>query len=170
MAFPDFFSTARLRAERLTAAHLDAIRAMDTDPQFMALLGGSRDAEQTAAYMTRNLQHWDDYGFGLWILRDAHDERIAGRAVIRHLNVEGADEVELGYGFHPEYWGRGLATEIAKSLLQFGLRELRLPALVAITRHANVGSRRVLEKAGLHYERDVNHEGIAHLLYRSPTS
>jgi ribosomal-protein-alanine N-acetyltransferase len=169
MPFPDSFSTARLRAERLAADHLDAIREMDTDPQFMALLGGIRDEVETQAYMARNLKHWSDYGFGLWVLRDAQDERVAGRCVIRHLDVGGTDEVELGYGFHPQYWGRGLATEIAKTLLQFGRHELRLPSLVAITHHANLGSQRVLVKTGLVYQRDVDHEGVPHLLYRSAT-
>lgn len=166
MAFPDSFSTARLRAERLTAAHLDAIRAMDADPQFMALLGGPRDGVATTAYMTRNLAHWEKYGFGLWVVRDREDQ-IAGRCVLRHLDVEGTDEVELGYGLYARYWGRGLATEIAKQLLQLGREQLRLPSLVAITTRANVGSQRVLEKAGLMYERDVSHEGVPHMLYRS---
>src|SRR4029077_12754980 len=38
----DSFSTARLRAERLTAAHFADIRAMDRDAKYMALLGGPR--------------------------------------------------------------------------------------------------------------------------------
>jgi RimJ/RimL family protein N-acetyltransferase len=167
MSFPDSFSTDRLRAERLTAEHFDALCDMDRDPQFMGQLGGPRDAAQTNAYLARNLQHWDDYGFGLWILRLAGDGRIAGRGVLRHLEVEGTDEVELGYGFHPEFWGRGLATEIATTFLHFGRETLRLPSVVAITRHANLGSQRVLVKAGLTYERDVTHDGVVLMLYRS---
>ena len=169
MPFPDSFSTSRLKAERLTAEHFADIRAMDSDAEYMALLGGPRDEAQTKAYMARNLRHWADHGFGLWILRDAQvsNDRVAGRAVIRHLDVEGTGEVELGYDFRTRYWGRGLATEIAKELLRLGREELRLPSLVAITRHANVGSQRVLVIAGLVYERDVTHDGVPHVLYRS---
>ena len=164
--FPESFTTARLRAERLTTAHFDAIRAMDTDAQYMALLGGTRSEVETRAYMARNLRHWDDYGFGLWLLRD-FEGRVAGRCVLRHLDIEGSDEVELGYGLHPQYWGRGLATEIAKELLRLGREWLGRPSIVAITRHDNLGSQRVLVKTGLVYERDVDHEGVPHLLYRS---
>jgi RimJ/RimL family protein N-acetyltransferase len=167
MPLLDSFSTARLRAERLTPGHLADLRAMDRDPQFMALLGGLRDETQTAAYLARNLQHWDDYGFGVWILREVGDARVAGRALLRHLLLEGGDEVELGYGFHPEFWGRGLATEIATACLRVGREQLGLPSVVAITRPANAGSQRVLTKAGLVYERDVTHEGVSHLLFRS---
>jgi len=166
VSFPDSFCTERLRAERLVAKHFETIRAMDSDPQYMALLGGTRDEAGTRAYLTRNLKHWDDYRFGLWMLRDLQGE-IAGRCVLRHLAVEGADEVELGYGFHTRYWGRGLATEIAKELLRLGRSELGRRSIVAITTRANIGSQRVLEKTGLVFERDVQHDGVPHLLYRS---
>ena len=166
MSFPDSFATQRLRAERLVAGHFDAIRAMDSDARYMALLGGTRTEAETRAYLARNLKHWEDYGFGLWMLRDL-DGAIAGRCVLRHLEVGGADEVELGYGLHTGYWGRGLATEVARELLRLGRTELGRPSIVAITRHDNLGSQRVLEKAGLVYERDVDHEGVPHVLYRS---
>jgi len=164
----DSFRTQRLRAERLTAGHFEDVRAMDSDPEYMALLGGPRSELDTRAYMARNLQHWDDYGHGLWMLRDAEGQ-IAGRCVLRHLDVEGMDEVELGYGFHTQYWGRGLATEVAKELLRLGRETLRRPSIVAITRPDNLGSQRVLVKTGLVYECDVDYEGIPHQLYRSHT-
>ncbi|MGE5802617.1 MAG: GNAT family N-acetyltransferase [Gemmatimonadota bacterium] len=170
MTFPDSFLTARLHAERLTPNHFDAIRAMDSDAQYMALLGGPRTEWLTREYMARNLRHWDDYNFGLWILRDgagAGAEAVAGRCVLRHLDVEGTDEIELGYGLHTRYWGRGLATEIATELLRLGRTELKRASLVAITRPENVASQRVLIKTGLAYERDIMYDGVLHQLYRS---
>lgn len=166
MSFPETFRTERLTAERLVPGHWDEVRAMDSDAEFMALLGGTRDELQTRAYMDKNLRHWERYGFGLWVLRD-QAARPAGRAAIRHLDVEGTDEVELGYGFFPGYWRRGLATEIAAELLRLGQRVLGLPTMVAITRHTNIGSQRVLTKIGLVYERDIMEDGVLHMLFRS---
>ena len=108
----DSFSTARLLAERLTPAHRADLRQMDQDEQFMAHLGGVRDEAGTDSYLDSNLAHWSEYGFGLWMLRERETGVMIGRAVLRHLDVEGVDEVETGYGFLPEFWGRGLATEI----------------------------------------------------------
>lgn len=166
MPVPDAFSTPRLRAERVTADHLADLRAMDGDPQFMAFLGGPRDAAATAAYLARNLQHWTDHGYGLWILRDAATGRVAGRAVVRHILIEGTDEVEIGYAFFREFWGRGLATEVATACLRFGLDELRLPSVIGITSPVNLASQRVLTKLGLAYEREVTYEGVLFRLFR----
>ena len=140
---------------------------MDSNPDFMAMLGGVRNQAETAAYLDRNLKHWSDHGFGLWMLRGRGEDRFAGRAVLRHLLVEGTDEVEVGYGFYPEFWNRGLATEIATACLQFARSEFMLPSVVAITLPANVRSQRVMSKVGLVYERDITHEGLRHVLFRT---
>ncbi|MGH7427283.1 MAG: GNAT family N-acetyltransferase [Gemmatimonadales bacterium] len=48
------------------------------------------------------------------ILRERGGREPIGRAVLRHLLVEGVDEVEVGYSFYPAYWGRGLAPRAAE--------------------------------------------------------
>jgi ribosomal-protein-alanine N-acetyltransferase len=160
------FSTERLLAERVTAAHWLDLRRMDENASFMALLGGVRDTAGTVAYLEVNVKHWADHGFGMWMLRDRASSTMIGRAILRHLDVEGVDEVEVGYGFMPEYWGRGLATEIARACVTIGFEQLGRPSLVAITTAANLGSQRVMQKAGLSYERDIVHAGIPHQLFR----
>ncbi len=165
--FPDSFSTARLAAERLTADHLPEIRRMHRDAAVMAQLGGVRDEAQTAAYLARNLRHWAEHGFGLWILREVGGGEPVGRAVLRHLLVEGVDEVEVGYAFYPAFWGRGLATEVATACLELGRRELGLATIVAVTSPGNLASQHVLQKVGLVYERDFTHEGALSALFRT---
>jgi RimJ/RimL family protein N-acetyltransferase len=162
----DAFATPRLRAERLTAAHFPDLRRMDENAPFMAMLGGVRDTAGTVAYLETNVKHWAEYGFGLWMLRDAASSAMIGRAILRHLDVGGADEIEIGYGFMPDSWGRGLATEIAQELVAMGRDRLRLPSVVAITTPANLASQHVMQKAGLAYEKDIVHAGVPHVLFR----
>lgn len=154
-------------AERLTDAHWGDLRRMDEDERFMALLGGVRDEAGTAVYLEQNVKHWADHGFGMWILRDAATAAVIGRAILRHLEVEGVDEVEVGYGFMPGSWGRGLATEIAHACVRIGHAQLGLRSMVAITTPGNLASQRVLLKAGLVYERDIIHASVRHLLFRT---
>jgi len=144
----DAFSTPRLRAERVTAAHWLDLRRMDEDEQFMALLGGVRDTAGTVAYLEMNVKHWVDHGFGMWMLRDAATSAVIGRAILRHLDVEGVDEVEVGYGLMPEHWGRGLATEAVRSMVSRAFAEPRVAAVDAHTLAHRSPSTRVLEKAG----------------------
>lgn len=162
------FQTPRLLAERMSVSHLPDLCRMDQNELFMASLGGVRDEAATQAYFDRNVGHWVAHGFGLWMLRDKESSGVIGRAVLRHLDVDGVDEVEVGYGFLPEFWGRGLATEVAQACVGIGLRRLGLRAIVAITLPANTASQRVMQKAGLVFQREVVHEGIPHVLFRTP--
>jgi RimJ/RimL family protein N-acetyltransferase len=140
---------------------------MDQDELFMAHLGGVRDEAGTRAYLDMNLTHWQEHGFGLWMLRDRQGGAIIGRAVLRHLEVDGVDEVEIGYGFVPEVWGRGLATEVALACVRLGLTEVGLTSVVALTLPTHTASQRVMLKAGLAYQRRVVHRGISCVLFRT---
>jgi len=166
MPFPDSFSTSRLHAERLRSDHLPEVRRMLRDPEVMAHLGGVRNEDQTTAYLARNLQHWLSYGFGLWILRQVGGEDPIGRAVLRHLDVEGVDEVEVGYAFYPAFWHRGLASEVTATCLSFAWQRLHLASIVAVTTPGNLASQHVLRKAGLVHDREFTHEGTPSVLFR----
>jgi RimJ/RimL family protein N-acetyltransferase len=166
MPFPDSFATERLVAVRLVPGHYADVLRMHADPVQMEMLGGVRDEAKTTEYLAKNLAHWDSYGFGCWMLREGAGTGIIGRAILRHLDVDGSDEVEVGYSLDPAFWGRGLATEIAAACLEHARDDLRLSTVVAVTLPNNARSRRVLEKVGMSYDRDWLHGGTPHVLYR----
>ena len=164
---PEAFALPRLRAERLTREHLPDLRRMHADGRMMAPLGGTRTEAETDAYLQRNLAHWAEHGFGIWILREPDEDLVIGRAGLRHLQIEGVDEVELAYALFPRWWGQGLATVAARACVTIGREWLGLPSVAAVVLAENLASRRVLQKAAMAEEREVWHAGRPHLLYRT---
>lgn len=165
----DTFDTQRLKAERLRPEHLDRLAIMHGDARVMATLSGVRSHDQTRHYLASNLAHWDRHGHGLWIFRDLAGNFI-GRGALRHVELAGRDEVEIAYAVMSDYWGQGLATEIARALLEIGLERFGLADIVAFTLTANMASRRVMEKSGLIYEGEIDYMGLPHALYRTTPS
>ncbi len=163
------FSTRRLTAERLQETHLADLVALHLDPDVSRYLGGVRSPEQTRAYLAVNIAHWERHGFGLWVLRTRTGE-FAGRAGIRHLALDGVDEVEIAYTFKRAFWGEGLASEITKALVELALVQVKLPSLVGVVAVGNAASRRVLEKAGFSLERSGKYRGDGDevVIYRLP--
>lgn len=159
-------STRRLIATRLAAEDVDLLCAMHRDPAVMATLGGVRTDERTRAYVAENLAHWTEHGFGLWMFRERASGAFVGRGGLRHVVLEGESEVEVAYALVRDAWGKGFATEIATASLDVGFRQLALRDVVAFTLPDNHASRRVMEKVGLRYERDIVHHGLKHVLYR----
>lgn len=162
----DSFDTKRLRAERLQQDHFEFIHQMNRDVRIMAHLGGPRSLEQTSEYMRHNLAHWEQYGYGVWILRQRATGLLTGRGGLRNAVLGGKDEVEVAYGQLPEFWNMGLATEFVEAVVRIGFSEIGLSSLVCITQPGNAASRRVLEKADFKFKRDIVHQDKPHLLFR----
>jgi len=59
---------------------------------------------------------------------------------------------ELGYWIGVPYWGHGYATEAARTVLDFGFRELKLKRIFAHHFEGNLSSGRVLQKIGMKHE------------------
>lgn len=162
----DEIRTTRLLLRPLSATDLEDFLRMQENPRVMATLGGLRTTEESKASFARLLGDWEKHGFGWWSLRLADSGQFVGRGGLRRVLVEGKDEVEVGYGLLLEFWGRGLATELARESMRIGFNELRLPELVSFTLPTNLASRRVMEKAGFRYERDFIYANLSHVLYR----
>ncbi|NRF89835.1 GNAT family N-acetyltransferase [Paenibacillus frigoriresistens] len=59
---------------------------------------------------------------------------------------------EIAYIVHPDYWGKGIATEVARLLINYGFAEFNLHRIYATCDPRNLGSAKVLEKVGMTQE------------------
>jgi ribosomal-protein-alanine N-acetyltransferase len=165
LSAPEHFETERLRAYRLRPEHFALLLAMHQDAVTMATLGGVRSEEQTRDYMQRFLDHWQENGFGMWLLYD-RDQHFEGRAALRRMELDGQMEVEVGCALLAPFWNKGLASEIVRALVEMAFARLGLPNLVGFALPSNAASMRILQKLGFRYEKDIVHAGRRHVLYR----
>lgn len=101
-------------------------------------------------------REWADRGYCVWAVE--HDGELIGRAGLQYL--EETDETEVDFMLHPDFWGRGFATEVGRSSVQFGLEELGLDRIIGLVHPDNIGSHRVLEKIGMRLERRAAYFGM----------
>jgi ribosomal-protein-alanine N-acetyltransferase len=81
------------------------------------------------------------------------DDELIG---VANLAITGEASIgELGYVLSRESWGHGYATEVARRLIVFGFDELGLRRITATCHPDNFASARVLEKAGMHFEKTI---------------
>ena len=93
-------------------------------------------------------EHPNALGYGAWLLVERETATVVGSAGFRGLPND-EDEIEIGYGIHPDHRCRGYATEAARALLAWGLAQ---PGVGQITAHCdptNTPSLRVVAKAGM---------------------
>ena|SRR5579862_7602379 len=100
----------------------------------------------------------------MFYLKDTHEW--IGRGGLRRIEVGGNTEVEVGYALMPKFWNQGFATEITQACVEIAFEVIHLNDIVSLTLTTNTSSRRVMEKAGFKYERDIIDAGLPHVLYR----
>jgi len=164
----------RLRPERPWQEHLDLYSALFADPAIADALWpgtrrGIRAGRRGAQVLAEDIEHWQRESFGPWIFFETTTGSFVGRGGLRRTTVPGRDSVELTYAVRSEFWGAGYGTEMAKIAVARA-RALGLDEVVGFTATTNRASRRVLEKAGLHYEAIFEHAGLPHWLGRWPAA
>ena len=147
----------RLTLRRFTPADVEALVELDSDPEVTFFItGGTPEfAPPMLDAWLRAYLRWPGYGTFAAI------ERASGEFVgWFHLRPEAGhgDEPELGYRLRRSAWGRGLATEGSRALIELAFRELGASRVWATTMSVNVASRRVMEKAGMRQVRTFHAE------------
>ena len=163
---PEVIQTLRLRGERVSIDHLAALCELLGDARVGATLGGTRTPDEVALGIAAQASHWEAHGFGYWTFFDRATGAPVARGGLSRAHVGGRAEVEVGWAVTSSRWGEGLATELGEAAIAVAFGPLALPDVVAYTLPGNVASRRVMEKLGFVYERDVMHAALAHVLYR----
>jgi RimJ/RimL family protein N-acetyltransferase len=110
-------------------------------------------------------QHWEDHGFGPWVLIERESGEFAGRGGLAWASVEGTAEIELPWSIEPRLHGNGLATEAALAATAWA-GEIGFQQVIALTLPANTASQRVAEKAGFSRDGKCMHAGLPHLVFR----
>jgi ribosomal-protein-alanine N-acetyltransferase len=162
----DSIQTERLSLGRIRQEDVEDMVAMHQDDRFVEVFGHRSTPEHVRTFTAKQIEDWDRLGFSLWTIRDRGTGAFIGRGGLRSVTIEGAEEVELGYGLRPEWWDRGIATEMSHTALRVGFERLGLPSIVAFTMPTNARSRHVMEKLGLAFERDIVWADMPHVLYR----
>ncbi len=140
--------TGRLVLTPVGGADLADLRAIKTDPRvFAVMLGGVRNAAETAEELARDVVAWGAQGYGIWAIRERADGKFVG---ITGLEPRPDNRgVALRFALWPEAQGRGLAREAAGAALRFGHDQAGLRRIVAVAREANFASRTVLGSIGM---------------------
>jgi RimJ/RimL family protein N-acetyltransferase len=120
------------------------------DPEVMRFIprGVYASVDEVRAAIERLLGPKHSGAMSAWALERTSDRRVIGMAALVPVAWKGP-EVEVAYHLARDVWGLGYATEAARACIDYGLGELGLSRVVALTEEENTASQRVLEKAGM---------------------
>jgi RimJ/RimL family protein N-acetyltransferase len=153
--------TGRLRLARVVPADADVLAPVFAERAVWEFpFGRGMDAEWTAGFVTRAIDHWEQFGFGVWVVRTPTDQEVIGYlglsmpAFLSELiPANRMPAVEVGWRLHPDYWGKGYATEGANAALRGAFETLQLGEVCSAPQSINPPSAYVAQRIGMQYER-----------------
>jgi RimJ/RimL family protein N-acetyltransferase len=157
--------TERMRLRPFRPDDLEALWAIQGDPDTMRWYPHPFSREESLAWITRNLERYERDGHGHWAAELIDDGRLAGSCGLLVQPVDGVAEIEAGWIFDRALWNRGLATEAGRACRDLAFGPMGRTRLISLIRPENVASCRVAEKLGMTVEKETVHAELRHHVY-----
>ncbi len=157
--------TSRLTLREFVLDDVDALARVICDRETMRFYPAPLDRAGAEEWIARNRRRYAENGHGLWAMVLKSTGEMIGDCGLTVQNVDGIDEIEIGYHVRRDHWGQGLAAEAAWACRDFGFAHLPASRLISLIRPENLPSRRVAEKNGMTVWKEVLWRNLPHLVY-----
>lgn len=145
--------TDRLLLRGQQVGDLDAFAALWGDPEVTRYIGGKPASREEAwSRLLRNIGHWEEIGFGPWMVCDKRTGQLVGDIGFgnfqRAIDPPFGDTPEIGWVMSPAAHGKGYASEAVAAALAWGDANFENRRTVCIIDPANAPSLRLAERMG----------------------
>lgn len=147
--------TPRLTFRRLEESDAERLFEIYRAPDVLRYfaVGPPETIDDARAAIRRHLLRYEEWGFGLWATVLRETGKLVGRCGLLLQNLDGDPEVEVAYLIAPNHWGRGLASEAARGIRDYGFEILKQERLVSIIHVENERSKQVARAVGMAFDR-----------------
>ncbi len=159
-------NSARLSYAPMTRSDDDLLFQLDQDAEVMRFINGGKlsTMEDVINVYIPRIESFtnEDEGWGFWkvLLKDSGE--FIGWILVRPMNFftdkPELDNLELGWRFKRDSWGKGLATEAAENIKQALISKGSSNRFSAIALEGNLASIKIMQKLGMEYIKTYFHE------------
>lgn len=153
-----YLRTERLSLRRVVEADVDHLVMLNADQDVMRFIARTpptpHEVHADVEQILRAYERFPDHG--TFIAEDCDGGFLGWFALM--VREAGPAAPDLGYRLRRAAWGRGLATEGGRALVDHAFAHLGTERVTADTMAVNRASRRVMEKCGLRYVRTFHPE------------
>jgi RimJ/RimL family protein N-acetyltransferase len=157
--------TPSLTGRRIVAGDLGFVAGVWNDERVAPTIDGRRSMRQVRERIERWDRHWGAHGFGPTLFHERTTGRPIGWGGLQHATIGIGECLTVGYVIAPDAWGRGYASEIAAASVAHAFDVLGADRVHASVLATNGASRRVLEKAGLAVQTEIDHGSHVEVIY-----
>ena len=157
--------TERLYLRVFEESDVNAMSEIHTDEVAMKYIGRGViiNIEQTKEGIEVFIKNQKENGYSIWALVEKDSNKVIGHCGFNMLKDK--SDIELTYLLAKDHWGKGYATEVAKTTLEYGFEKLKFKRIVALTFPENFPSQNVIRKLGMKPDGKKDLSGIEFLKF-----
>lgn len=142
------FETDRLIVQQYEfETDADNFFALNGDEEVMRYIRAVKTKEECDEFLKQNIEAYKTNPLiGRWAVYEKASGYFVGSFAI--IPIEGTEDIQLGYAFLKENWGKGFASEVTKTGLDYYFRNTNADHIYAIAEKDNLSSHKVLLKNG----------------------
>jgi ribosomal-protein-alanine N-acetyltransferase len=145
-----FLETARLGFRPWTPNDLPIAMALWGDLEVTRYIGGPFSQEVVEEKLRKEIAWMNDENVQYWPIFQLSDQAHVGCCGLRPYKPE-ERIYEMGFHLRPAFWGKGLAMEAGRAIVNFAFQSRGAESLFAGRHPANTASQKVLEKLGFRF-------------------
>ncbi len=158
--------TSRLVLREMSLNDLDFVASMLAHPEVMRFWPRCYSREEAEEWVRQQQDRYARHGHGYWLALEKATVQPVGQAGLLTLEVDGVEEVSLGYIVHRPFWRKGFATEAGAACLDYAFETFGEPRVIAPIRPENTPSQGVALKLGMEPEKRTTYRaGFEHLIF-----
>ena len=139
--------TPRLTIREFLPEELETYLQHFTDEEVCLYIPKRTTDERINIYKNALANYANSKITGTWGMFNKESGEFIGSCLLRPFNGE-PKILEVGYSIDKKYWGQGIGTEMVEAMVTHSFADAAIDEVVAVTVSENIGSQRVLEKAG----------------------
>ncbi|MFC0875864.1 GNAT family N-acetyltransferase [Saccharicrinis sp. FJH2] len=122
--------------------------------------------EQCEAWFNKVEGRYKNNTGGLNVLVEKSSGRFVGQCGLLVQEVDGKEELEIGYSLLPEFWGKGYASEAARFCRDYAFEHNFRDSLISIIHVDNIRSEKVALKNGMTISKQTTYHGLPVNIFR----
>jgi len=152
-------TTPRLGLRNWLPSDLAPFIKMSRDEDVMQFFPKLLNEVESKDFIERMQFHFKEYGFCYFAVDELITGKFIGFVGLKHQDFKSnyTPSVDIGWRLMKSAWGKGFATEAAKSCLEYAFSELKLNEVYAFATVKNKNSEAVMKKIGMNYIDTFNH-------------